>query len=153
MPNPRQSPRPRHFPRAVGQIVVMLATLVALAVPSRGSELAKVWQGQYFYAPGSNSAPVPFKLQITSFQDGNFTGRTTEPATFGTQPCTYLYANVQGHVAGAEIVFIKTYDGTCGQTHSVSYSGTMTSSRTMQGSWSIPPNSGGTFTASASDSN
>jgi hypothetical protein len=148
-----QSPHARRLPVAVGHIVVLLALLVLLPTPSSaGSELANVWHGKYFYPEGSGRSPVVFELKVTSVQDGNFTGRTTEPATFGTKPCSFLYANVKGNIEGDRITFTKTYDGTCGQTHSVSYSGILENPRTMEGNWSVSPTFGGAFTANAGDS-
>ena len=152
MPSISHPRRANRMARGAGHIAVLLALLVVLPAPSRaGSELAKLWHGRYFYSKSSGRVSVVFELKITSIHDGKFTGRTTEPATFGTKPCTFLYANVKGDVDGDKIAFTKTYDGTCGQTHSVSYSGIMRNSHKIEGNWTVSPTFGGTFTAEAGD--
>jgi len=124
--------------------VVLLSQNVCAA------ELSRRWQGLYSYPDASNRAPVAFELNVTSVRGDSFNGRTTEPATFGDQPCSHLYANVSGQVTGDKIEFTKTYDGTCGQSHSVFYRGTLSGGfRRMEGTWSISNNWGGRFTAEA----
>lgn len=107
-------------------------------------DVSGTWQGSYFY--GDNRS-VPFTLYLT--QDGRrIYGKTSEPNTFGNRSARYLYANVSGEVIGQNISFTKTYDGTGGQSHSVSYVGTIDhNGNVMVGNWRIGI-SGGTFTAS-----
>jgi hypothetical protein len=113
-------------------------------------KLTADWQGTYYYPTEVKQAPVPFQLHLTWLSRGEFSGKSTEPATFGTQPCTNLSANVSGRVVGKIIEFTKTYDGTCGQTHSVFYSGTLgPDNRAMDGRWSVSANFGGIFNAAA----
>jgi hypothetical protein len=114
------------------------------------ADLPLSWRGLYYYPQTSDNAPVPFELNLTSVNGDNFEGRTTEPATFGDKPCTNLYANISGQVKDNKIDFIKTYDGTCGQSHSVRYSGTLSGDNiSIEGTWTINEEWGGAFTAKA----
>jgi hypothetical protein len=145
----RKSARSQRRPFAAGSLAAILTTLLLLPASGQvATGLATTWQGHYFYGPRLQS--VPFVLRITSFKNGSFTGRTSEPYSgFGTLPCSQLFGNVQGQVTGNAISFVKTYDGTCGVTHSVAYSGTMPNERTMEGTWHTTIS--GTFTATASE--
>ena len=89
-----------------------------------------------------------FGLQFESDSDGGFTGRISEPATFGNGSSSELYANVSGRVSGDRISFTKRYDGTAGVTHVVYYSGSLDSAGdSMTGEWSLNGGSG-SFSAS-----
>lgn len=102
------------------------------------------WSGQYFY-PDSDKprAPVAFTLTLRVSADGSFSGRTEEPNTFGKQPAPRLYATVRGAINGSGVQFTKTYDGTGGVSHSVAYSGNVSSDgSSMSGSWRIKDYSG-----------
>jgi hypothetical protein len=97
----------------------------------------------YRYAAGT-PAPVRFTADMVG-DTGTFTGRLSEPATFGDGSSQFLFANLTGRVNGTRVTFTKTYDGTGGQTHSVPYEGTLDkSSMTVRGTWKVGE-TGGTF--------
>jgi len=109
--------------RCLGLSIAFFACLVLRnAVLAQESSLPRSWKGRYAYAK-DDRAGVPFTLEITSLQGANFSGRTTEQATFGKKPCSTVHANVEGQFTGRTVTFTKRYDGTCGQNHSVQYSG------------------------------
>jgi hypothetical protein len=129
-------------------VAMAVFALPGSAVRAANAELPKTWQGKYFYT--NATPPVTFELKITSQQGQDFTGRTTESATFGTKPCSFLYATITGRVVGNSIQFTKTYDGTCGQKHSVYYSGIIDqNAQNIWGSWKIGEDATGMFTAEA----
>ena len=105
------------------------------------ADLGGSWQGQFTYSDGRPGVPMSIDL---SDSNGQISGRTTEPNTFGDSSAAQLFANVSGSRSGNSIQFVKTYDGTGGQTHSVNYAGTINSSGTrITGSWSLRGASGG----------
>ena len=108
-----------------------------LVTAAQAADLATQWQGAYGY--GDSRAPVPFTFTL-NVNGGAVSGRITEPAThFGNGTSSNLYANISGSTDGTHISFTKTYDGHGGQTHSVSYSGTIGSDgASMSGSWQLP---------------
>lgn len=114
----------------------------ALLIVSAGSALAQsasaltgVWSGYYGY-DGAASPNVQFQMNAEG-QGRTFTASTVEPNTFGDRTTWFLTANVAGTLsAGGGVNFVKTYDGTGGQTHSVQYSGTL-SGRCITGRWAI----------------
>lgn len=110
--------------------------------------LATEWRGMYYYPSGDKRAPVPFTMHF-NVTGTSFTGRTTEPATFGNGTSSQLFANVSGSFNGANISWIKTYDGTGGVSHSVNYRGSLSVDSTqITGAWNIGSFSG-RFTATA----
>jgi hypothetical protein len=135
--------------RPIETFVLAIVAAVAFAGVSSAAngDFPTSWKGEYSYPKGNRPA-VPFELEITSMQGGNFSGKTTEPATFGKKPCSTLYANVRGHISARSITFTKTYDGTCGENHSVHYSGSVNNGYTsMWGTWKVTKDWGGVFTA------
>lgn len=94
-----------------------------------------VWAGEYGYDGAGNM--VPFQASFTA-KGAGFTGGTIEPNTFGDPGVLFLTANVSGAAAaGGEVNFVKTYDGTGGQSHSVEYAGEYDSSGCIEGIWRI----------------
>lgn len=126
------------FVRVSHLITLLFAVFLAAAAHAAG--LATQWQGSYGY--GDSRAPVPFTLSL-SVNGGAVSGRITEPATFGDGTSANLYANISGSTDGTNISFTKTYDGHGGQTHSVTYSGTISGNgASMSGSWRLSGASG-----------
>lgn len=70
-------------------------------------DLNGVWGGRYWYAHADTEA-VPFSAWL-SIIDGELSGTTLEPNTFVPSDAEELDALLRGHVAGDEIVFVKTY--------------------------------------------
>ena len=106
-----------------------------MAVVSRenGISLTGLWNGLFSY---------PHLLEPTSFvailieQGARFGGTTHEPCIRGPNLGGLLYATIEGHREGAGVSFIKTYDGTGGWTHSVTYEGRLNGDGTeIEGRW------------------
>ena len=109
----------------------------ALADPVHSLTGTSLLVGRYEYANNSQPA-VPFTLAITTAADGNFTGETTEPPTFGNGSSVALTAGVKGLISDTTLQFTKTYDGSGGQTHSVEYAGSIgADGRSMKGTWRV----------------
>lgn len=139
-------------------ILVSLALLGPARAADRPVELAQMlneresqaeriggrWLGRYYYSgEQAKNPPVEFELMIEVPVAGKVGGRISEPNTFGTQGVPFLYANVRGEIVGNVLRFIKTYDGTGGQTHSVSYTGTFNETwTTLVGTWRINETTG-----------
>ena len=66
-----------------------------------------VWGGRYWYTHMEDAA-VPFSAWL-SVIDGELSGTTLEPNTFVEAAAEELDALLRGHIAGDEIVFLKTY--------------------------------------------
>ena len=95
------------------------------------------WNGSYSYNQGGQHT-VPFKLTITTINGSQFRGMISEPATFGDGTSKFLFAHIEGTVERERVSFIKTYDGTGGQTHSVNYRGVLGSGNSsFRGGWVI----------------
>lgn len=105
-----------------------------------GTTLAHSWQGHYYYQ--DSRAPVPFQWQLQS-SGATFTGRSTEPATFGSGSSQDLYANIVGSIKGSAVSFIKRYTGSNGVTHAVEYNGWISADgSTMWGTWRVTDSTG-----------
>ena len=106
-----------------------------MAVVSRENDvsLTGLWNGLFSY---------PHLFEPTSFvailieQGARFSGTTREPCIRGPALGGLLYATIEGHREGAGVSFIKTYDGTGGWTHSVTYEGLLNGDATeIEGRW------------------
>lgn len=111
---------------------------------SQAQRIGGRWLGRYYYSGRqANNPPVEFELTLDVPGQGQVTGRISEPNTFGTPGVPFLYANVHGDIVGNALRFTKTYDGTGGQTHSVSYTGTFNETwSTLVGTWRINETTG-----------
>lgn len=87
------------------------------------ADMLPEWAGTYGYEDGRKA--VPFFLTLS--QNGKIlTGHIDEVQTFGARSTDdTLRAKIIGSVDGHKVKFTKTYDGTGGQTHSVTYRGTL----------------------------
>ena len=108
-----------------------------LAAPL-GDNISGAWKGTYSYASG-NQPPVNFTV---SFGPNGCAGRSEEPNTFGNKSAPKLFANLACSDAvllpGHLITIKKTYDGTGGVSHSVVYTGTVSSDmRSISGRWVV----------------
>lgn len=118
--------------------------------PATGS-IAGVWSGVYYY-PNTNNKQQPPVNFVFSFTATGCDGRGEEPNTFGNKSAPKLFAILScadGVLRpGQTITIKKTYDGTGGVSHSVTYTGTVSPDlRTISGQWAIN-NFKGTFTMS-----
>lgn len=110
------------------------------------STLSGLWQGRYHYPRTLNGvSSVAFEMDLT-FSQGQISGFITEPNTFGNKTSANLYATFAGTVVGNRVEWTKTYDGTAGVKHSVSYSGTLDrNTGRIEGRWVISNDWSGDF--------
>lgn len=88
---------------------------------ARVATMSGSWRGEYAYDfPGYD--PVPFNAEMTE-REGVLAGRIDEPNTFGDPAADRLFAALAGSRSGSAVFFLKTYDGSGGQTHAVAYEG------------------------------
>jgi hypothetical protein len=123
-----------------------LGLVLILATPASAAGMANDWVGAYGYEDGREA--VYFNMSIS--RNGNvLTGHIVETQTFGSpSPDGTLKASIKGSINGHVVTFTKTYDGSGGQTHSVTYRGTLVSdgnSSFMFGTWHIGSDVGSWF--------
>jgi hypothetical protein len=124
---------------------VALIALVLGQAPvaqAQSANLTGEWHGVYFDGNQLNTA-----FDVDLVQSGNrITGTTVEPNNFGTADARFLLATIQGSVSPTHITFVKTYDGTGGQSHAVHYVGQlMPNGRRIVGTWSLAGGTQGRF--------
>ena len=121
---------------------LILACALALSPVAAGAAFAQAhreaasqaWQGVY---AGAGNTPTTFTATL-SISGNRLSGTMVEPNTFGAQDVVYLLADVAGTVNGERVVFIKTYDGSGGVSHSVRYDGVLSANgRRIAGTWSL----------------
>jgi hypothetical protein len=97
------------------------------------ADLSGVWNGLYTYGAGRNEHFVAVLIEHGDI----FTGTIHEtPRLFGNGG--QLNANVEGTRAEVKVSFTKTYDGTGGWSHAVSYRGDLNAEATeIEGTWRI----------------
>ncbi|MBX3501250.1 MAG: hypothetical protein KF889_17565 [Alphaproteobacteria bacterium] len=127
---------------AILALAACIAPAQAQLLNERESQAERIggrWLGRYYYSgQQANKPPVEFEMTIEVPVAGKVGGRISEPSTFGTAGVPFLYANVSGDISGNMLRFIKTYDGTGGQSHSVSYSGVFNETwTTLVGTWRL----------------
>ncbi len=94
------------------------------------------WEGTYRYNDASRPA-VQFIL-IATVQGNRFSGKISEPNTFGEAGTSFLKAEVSGTLEGNFVRFTKTYNGAGGQIHAVEYEGVYErKTATVRGQWAI----------------
>ncbi|MEL6979969.1 MAG: hypothetical protein AAGM38_14965, partial [Pseudomonadota bacterium] len=124
-----------------------LTALRTRPTPQKENRRASVtgrWNGAYGYDDGR--PPVAFQLTLQD-QDGVLRGRSDEPQTFGSRTsANMLFADWEGKVSeDGLLAFVKTYDGTGGQTHSIRYTGRQVGKDRIEGRWSINARTNGYF--------
>jgi hypothetical protein len=101
----------------------------------KNQSLTGVWHGLYSYDVAM--APVYFVATLMSGY-GWISGTSHEAANEMPGQALTLFATLGGSVNGANIGFIKTYDGTNGWSHAVPYVGTLSPDATeIEGTWEI----------------
>jgi hypothetical protein len=108
-----------------------------------GNSLTGVWHGLYSYV--AYRAPVYFVATLIHSGTGLF--GTTHESEVGEEgaPLT-LFAAINGSVAGSQVDFTKTYDGSGGWQHVVNYDGDLSTDKTeIEGAWTIPNEAAGRF--------
>jgi hypothetical protein len=105
--------------------------------------LTGVWQGLYSYE--TIDEPVPFLA--TLLDTGSFlSGATQETCEVETRSRATPCAMIDGSRTARRVSFTKTYDGSAGWAHSVSYEGTVTADGAeIEGSWILPEGHCGRF--------
>jgi hypothetical protein len=103
--------------------------------PQVTANISGMWQGIY----RNNGKTVAFTWTFDSY---GCHGRSEEPNTFANPSYPKLFANLTCSVTslypGQTITIVKTYDGTAGVSHSVIYTGTLSSDlRQISGRWAI----------------
>jgi hypothetical protein len=108
------------------------------------ASLTGLWHGLYHYP--ALLAPVFFTATVISHGSG-FSGSTTEVArSFGDRRARKVSASLRGRVGEGAVSFLKTYDGTGGWRHAVTYEGRLSADRTeIEGSWHLPSDWRGRF--------
>lgn len=133
------------FARTVTVTTALLVSLV-FATAASAAGIAGQWVGAYGYEDGRDA--VYFELEVRG-SGGGIAGTIVETQTFGAKSADgTLKARVSGTVKGNFVTFTKTYDGTGGQTHSVTYRGTLVSDGDgsfMFGTWHIGADVGSWF--------
>jgi hypothetical protein len=105
--------------------------------------LTGVWQGLYSYPRFYD--PVYFVATLIAFGE-TFSGNTHEAAEGRLGAPLQSFAHIDGSIAGQDISFRKTYDGTAGRDHVILYEGTLASDgMEIEGTWSIPEQWSGRF--------
>jgi hypothetical protein len=105
--------------------------------------LTGIWNGLYSYPKFLE--PVYFVATLISHGQG-FSGSTHEAQYGAAQAPLVLFASVSGQLLNLQVSFLKTYDGSNGWSHSVSYEGQLNPERTeIEGSWTLPSNWTGRF--------
>jgi hypothetical protein len=102
-------------------------------------DLSGMWTGGYAYSEEADQAArmVPCSLVITQ-QHITVLGRMLEVQTFGEPTNVGLSADIKGVVDGDTLFFVKTYDGSGDQAHSISYKLSISKDgKTMKGKWFI----------------
>lgn len=98
-------------------------------------DVTGVWHGLYSY----DFAQAPVYFVATLLAGSNWLSGTSHEASEGSigQALT-LYATLEGSVAGDNVDFIKSYDGSGGWSHSVPYSGSLSpDGLEIEGTWHI----------------
>ncbi len=94
------------------------------------------WRGEYSY-DAAGLPPVPFNAELIDV-DGRVEGRSDEPNTFGAPGADRLFATLEGSRSGHTVRFVKTYDGSGGQTHAIAYEGRLSADGLrIEGRWRI----------------
>ena len=132
---------------AIATVPAAAASVAKSPAAAAVHSLTGVWVGSYQYT--DRRAPVQFMMVLHQDADGTVTGALREPATFGDSSAPFLGASISGSVQNATLKYVKKYDGTGGQNHSVDYRGVVNwKARAVQGQWSMP-GSKGTFRMAA----
>jgi hypothetical protein len=97
--------------------------------------LTGVWHGLYSY----QAYREPVYFVATLIDGGSFISGSTHESEIGETgaPLT-LFASIDGSRSGNAIDFIKSYDGSAGWSHSVTYEGLLNADATeIEGTWVV----------------
>jgi hypothetical protein len=110
---------------------------LVLAIPAIAQSPASVtgrWEGGYVGQDMADANTLVVNLEQSGTR---VSGGMVELNTFGdASKNLFLTSTIEGTVTGRDVVFVKTYDGSGGVTHSVRYSGTISpDGRRIQGEY------------------
>jgi len=121
------------FARSLIATVAIVGSIAA-AQPAFANDLNGVWQGAY-WGGAQGSQGTLFQATIVDPPGAGLSGSIVETNSFGQEGLPFLLATIQGVVSGQSISFTKTYDGTAGVSHSVTYEGQVQNDRRITGVW------------------
>jgi len=125
---------------AAGLFVCALLATAPHASAQNASDLSGVWQGVYW---GGGNQPTAFQVTLRDDAGPAISGSIVENNGFGDMNSPFLLATFSGRTQGVNVSFIKSYDGTGGVAHSVSYEGRLLSNgRRIVGAWTTEGLSG-----------
>jgi len=103
---------------------------------SRDTDLTGLWSGEYWYA--GMSFPTPFTAHLID-QQGDLSGTTLEPRTFGVGEQPELSAEINGARGELSVRFTKLYDhGQGAHRFPIHYTGTVDPKFTLiEGEWTF----------------
>lgn len=107
---------------------------VGAALAQSADDLSGRWLGAYW---GGGNQATTFDATIVDPEGPEFSGTMVETNTLSAEQVAFLLSRFEGVVEGKSVRFTKTYDGTGGLSHSVSYEGEMESPRRIVGTWRI----------------
>lgn len=104
--------------------MIAAVTLAGAPAPALAHDLAGRWTGGYISADGADVNT--FDVTIAPSQGDRLTGTVIETNALSSgRGVLFLTSRVSGSVVNGVVSFVKTYDGSGGVSHSVSYSGRM----------------------------
>lgn len=107
---------------------------------SAGSDLTGIWDGLYSY---TRSGELESTFTAVLFQTGSHLSGAIHETMRRRRGNVAANAELEGSVEGKHVAFIKHYDGTGGQQHSVVYEGNLSGDE-IEGIWTIPSPPGNT---------
>lgn len=119
-------------------LLISLAAAALCSAPAlaKPRDIAGAWTGAYAYDSTFSDA-VEFQANLAA-EGKRFTGKTSEPNTFGDPTVARLGADLRGDLgADGTVSFLKTYDGSGGASHDVEYRGALQGDGCIKGSWFI----------------
>lgn len=104
--------------------MIAAVMLAGAPAPALAHDLAGRWSGGYISADGADVNT--FDVTIAPSQGDRLTGTVIETNALSSgRGVLFLTSRISGSVVNGVVSFVKTYDGSGGVSHSVSYSGRM----------------------------
>ena len=107
--------------------------------------LTGIWHGLYTYDSHPHMPESHF-ICVMIDNGGRLSGSINETMNRASNPAVETFALIDGAHCGGQVTFLKTYDGSGGQTHGVSYAGILSGDREeIEGEWRIDGRYGVSF--------